>query len=544
MPASRAAAGRRMETLATGESLLFEGFRLDRRGLFRRDERGVFVLVAIGSRAFDVLRVLIAAHGDFVSKDEIMAAVWPRTVVEDNNLTVQISKLRRVLDDGRAEGSCIQTVAGRGYRFAAVVTQCSEDSGVSPTRVPVIGARLPPPLSMVVLPFTNLDNDLDREYFADGITDDLTTDLSRIAGSFVIARRTAFTYKGKAVDVKQIGRELGVRYALEGSVRRSGQQVRTNSQLIDTDTGANLWADRFDHDVCDLFTLQDEITSRIAFALNVELIAAEATRPTDRPDALDYILRGRAALSKPLSRDTYIEAIRLFEHALALDPRSIDAQSWLAQALAGRKHFQMTVSPAADLDRAEVLVRRALVASPRLPLAHLAKGVLLHARGDPEQAIPEYETVIASNRNWVNVLYALSTCKFLVGSIDEPIPLLERAIRLSPRDPFIANWYTMIGRVNLVQSRTDEAIRWLENALGANPRLPHLHASLASAYALKGETQRAAAELAEARRLSGDGRFASIARLKAAKYWGVPRVRALYEATLFAGLRKAGMPEG
>jgi len=229
-----------METLASGAIFLFEGFRLDRRGLFRLDERGVFVPVAIGSRALDLLRVLVAAGGDLVAKDEIMAAVWPGTVVEDNNLTVQISALRRILDRGRAEGSCIQTVAGRGYRFVMVVTWRAADSGVSPTKFPVIGTPLPPPLSIVVLPFTNLDKDVDREYFADGITDDLTTDLSRIAGSFVIARRTAFTYKDKTVGVKQIGRELGVRYALEGSVRRSGQQVRTNTQLIDTDTGANL----------------------------------------------------------------------------------------------------------------------------------------------------------------------------------------------------------------------------------------------------------------------------------------------------------------
>ena len=310
-----------METPTSGAIFLFEGFRLDRRGLFRLDERRVFVPVAIGSRALDVLRVLIAARDDLVAKNEIMAAVWPETVVEDNNLTVHIATLRRILDQERTEGSCIQTVSGRGYRFAAAVTERATDRGVSSTRVPVIGTRPPPPLSIVVLPFTNLDR-VGREYFADGITDDLTTDLSRIAGSFVIARRTAFTYKGKAVDVKQIGRELGVRYALEGSVRRSGQLVRTNTQLIDTGTGANLWADRFDHDVCDLFALQDEITSRIAFALNLELIAAEVAHPTDHPVALDYILRGRAALSKPLSRDTYAEAIRLFEHALALDPQS------------------------------------------------------------------------------------------------------------------------------------------------------------------------------------------------------------------------------
>jgi adenylate cyclase len=190
-----------------------------------------------------------------------------------------------------------------------------------------------------------------------------------------------------------------------------------------------------------------------------------------------------------------------------------------------------------------VLVERALVASPRLPLAHLAKGMLLHARGHPEHAIPEYQTVIASNRNWVNVLYTLGMCKLLVGSLEETTPLVEQAIRFSPRDPFIANWYMLIGTVHLLKSRTDEAIRWLEKALSANPELAFAHGHLAAAYALEGETHRAAAELADARGLSGDGRFASMTRLRAARYWGVPKIRALYETTYFAGLRLAGMPE-
>jgi TolB-like protein/Tfp pilus assembly protein PilF len=533
-----------MKMSASSEIFFFGEFRLDRAGggLFRRGADGVFVPVAVGSRALEILATLVERRGDIVPKEEIIGTGWPRTVVAEGNLFVQIAALRRILDAAQSGQSCIQTVIGRGYRFVAPVTRDAAEAGSG--RVAVTGGgRLPPRLSIVVLPFSNLSSDREQEYFADGITDDLTTDLSRIAGSFVIARSTAFTYKGKAVDVKRIGRELGVRYALEGSVRRSGQQVRTNTQLIDTDTGANLWADRFDHDVCDLFTLQDEITSRIAFALDLELIAAEVTRPADRPDALDFIPRGRAALSKPLSRDTYAEGIRLFEHALALDPQSVDAQSWLAHALAGRKHFQMTVSPAADLDRAELLVKRALVASPRRPLAHLAKGMLLHARGDPEQAIPEYETVIASNRNWVNVLYTLGMCKLLVGSLEETTPLVEQAIRFSPRDPFMANWYMLIGTVHLLQSRTDEAIRGLEKALSANPELAFAHGHLAAAYALKGDAEHAAAELAEARRLSGDGRFASMARLQAARHWGVPKIRALYETTYFAGLRIAGMPE-
>src|SRR6516225_445146 len=184
-----------------------------------------------------------------------------------------------------------------------------------PAFPPISQPAVAPRLSIVVLPFTNLSKDPEQQYFADGITEDLTTDLSRIAGMLVISRNTAFTYQGKRVDTKQIGRELCVRYVLEGSVRRSGDQVRVNAQLIDADTDAHLWADQFDGDMGDLFALQNEITSRIAITLDVELVTAEATRPNDHPDALNYIFQGRAALSKPRSRENLAEAISLFEHA-------------------------------------------------------------------------------------------------------------------------------------------------------------------------------------------------------------------------------------
>jgi TolB-like protein len=223
-----------MDGAASSAIFLFGDFRLDRRtgGLFRRDERGAVIPVAIGSRALDVLGVLVARAGDLVSKDEIMVGVWSGMVVEDSNLTVQISALRRVLDQGRAEGSCIQTVAGRGYRFVAAVTAALEKT-VAPA-VPSAAPRL----SIVVLPFANLSPDPEHQYFADGFTEDLTHDLSRIEGSFVISRNTAFTYRNKPVDTKEIGRELGVRYVLEGTVRRSGKQVRVNAQLIDAETDA------------------------------------------------------------------------------------------------------------------------------------------------------------------------------------------------------------------------------------------------------------------------------------------------------------------
>jgi TolB-like protein/class 3 adenylate cyclase/Flp pilus assembly protein TadD len=399
-----------------------------------------------------------------------------------------------------------------------------------------------PRLSIVVLPFSNLSNDPEQQYFADGVTEDLTTDLSQIADSFVISRNTAFTYRDKPVNAKQIGRELGVRYVLEGSVQRSSKQVRINAQLIDAETDAHLWAERFERDISDLFALQNEITGRIAATLNLELVGAEAARPTEHPDALDYILRGRAAYWKAPSRVSYAEAISLFERALALDPGSVEAQSWLATALVGRVVDGMTDTAAADMTRAEGLIRQALAASPRNLQAHYAKGQLLRTQRRCEEAIPEYEAAIAGNRNWPGAIANLGQCKAFTGSIEEWLPLLEEAIRLSPRDPFIGNRYAGMGIAYLLQSHTDEAIHWLEKARSANPELSFVHAFLASAYGLRGETEHAAAELAEARRLVGDNRFSSISRLSRG-YYGVPKVRALYEATYFAGLRKAGMPE-
>jgi adenylate cyclase len=413
----------------------------------------------------------------------------------------------------------------------------------TPLATPVSYSAGAPRLSIVVLPFTNMSSDPEQGYFADGITEDLTTDLSRIADMLVISRNSAFAYKDKPVNAKQIGRELNVRYVLEGSIRRSGNRVRANAQLIDAETDAHLWAERFDRDTDDLFALQDEVTSRIAIALNLELVGAEAARSADHPDALDFVLRGRALSSTPPTTENYAEAIRLYERALTLDPQSVEAQALLARTLTARAMDGLTNSAEADITRAERLVWQALAATPRSPLAHYAKGQVLRAQGRCEEAIPEYETALASNRNWVDALANIGRCKFLIGSIEEAIAAQEQAIRLSPRDPMICIWYLRIGQAHLLQSRIEEATLWFEKARSANPRLPFVRAFLASAYALKGGSERAAAELAEARRLSGGGRFLSIAHSKTVFDFGVPKVRALYEATFFAGLRKAGMPE-
>ena len=426
-----------------------------------------------------------------------------------------------------------------------LATAVATPMATAPAATSISQPFLTPRLSIVVLPFANLNNDPDQQYFADGITEDLTTDLSRLADMFVISRNTAFTYRNKPIDTRQIGRELGVRYALEGSVRRSGSQLRVSAQLIDAATDAHLWAERFDSDTGNLITLQNEITSRIAVALNIELTRREAARPTEHPDALDYILRGRAAYWKPNSREKWAETISLFEHALRLDPQSVEAQSWLANALAIQVANGYASSGTAEIQRAEELVGKALAASPRNWFAHYAKGTLRRiVQHRCDEAIPEYEIALALNPYWMNTLVGLGSCKLLTGSIEEVIPLSEQAIRLSPRDPYIGIPFFQIGQVHLLQSRTDEAIVWFERARSAFPGYPVPHAWLSSAYALKGETARATAVLGEARREGrGENSYLSIAHLRGVEDFGVPKVRALFEATYLAGLRKAGMPE-
>ncbi|HEV8679521.1 MAG TPA: adenylate/guanylate cyclase domain-containing protein [Stellaceae bacterium] len=402
-----------------------------------------------------------------------------------------------------------------------------------------------PRLSIVVLPFANLSNDPAQEYLADGITEDLTTDLSRIEDSFVIARNTAFTYKNKPVEVKEIGRQLGVRYVLEGSVRRLNTQVRINVQLVDAQSGAHLWAERFDRDGQDLLGLETEITGRIARSVRSRMVAEEAGRVTDHPDALDYIFRGRAALIKPVSLATSDEAIANFERALVLDPTATRAQIGLASALISRVLDEFSGVPETDLKHAEALLDRALAAAPNSAWVHYVRGQLSRARGRCDQAIPEYEAAIALDRNSAPSYGWLGWCKLLTGDVDRTIALEEQAIRLSPQDRSIGAWYGRIGMVHLLEGRAVEAIRWLDKArarYSEQNRAPiYINAWLAAAHALNDEGERARSELEEAWKR---GFHRTMAGFNGDPWYANPKVRALAEATYFVGLRKAGMPEG
>src|ERR1700736_4294981 len=443
-----------MQTLAPSDIFLFEGFRLDRcGGLSRRDDSGGFAPVAIGSRALDILGVLIERAGEVLSKDEIIAAVWPGTVVEDSNLTVQISALRRVLDRGRSEGSCIQTVAGRGYRFVASVTRVGSAS--PPIPFPVSGNRgggsgvedgrgasaallpLPDRPSIAVLPFSNLSGDPEQEYFADGMVEEIITVLSHIRWLLVLARNSSFTYKGQAIDVKQVGRELGVRYVLEGSVRKAGNRVRIAGQLIEAETGAHLWADRFDGSLEDVFDLQDKVASSVAGviepALRVAEIQRSANRRTNDLTAYDLYLRALATIF-PITKERIFEALGLLEQAIAIDRNHGPALSWAAIC-----HIQLVTSgwaeePKTTRRKASDLARQALQVAENDP-GILANAAFVLARfGEDIGAMTGLvDRALALNPSFARGWHWSAILRVWAGQHDLVIEHAETALRLSPR---------------------------------------------------------------------------------------------------------------
>ena len=403
-----------------------------------------------------------------------------------------------------------------------------------------------PRLSIVVLPFVNLSNDPDQEYFVDGITEDLTTDLSRIPQSFVIARNTAFSYKGKPIDVRQLDRELGVRYALEGSVRRVGDQVRVNVQLLDAESGVSLWADRFDTDRASLGEAQNEITGRLARMLNLQLVAAaarriERQRPAD-PDARDLVMRGWATYYRPKSLEATREARRFFGEALEIDPQSVDAMTGLALNLVHGLADGWTDSPQEDEVRAKQLLAVALERDANHPMARVAMGLLRRYQNRLSDAQAELEMAIGLDPNNADALRQLAITLLFLGEPEAAIPNLERAIRLNPRDPNLAAYYWPLGQCHLLLGQVDEAIAFLRKACASWPWEYFLYLNLAGALGLKGDLDEARAALADALRLKPE--VDSLAKYRARSPWfGNPRHWALREKTLNTGLRRAGLPE-
>jgi TolB-like protein len=529
--------------LAIADIFLFEEFRLDRKGdgLSRRNERGVFVPVPVGLRALDVLGVLVERSGDLVSKEEIMAAVWGRTVVENANLTVQISALRRILDEGRADGSCIQTVAARGYRFMPPVTRVE-----GPARVPTAGAASGSPrLALVVLPFTNLSDDPERGHFADGITDDLTTDLSWTPEFFVISRSTAFAYRGKSVEAKQMGRELGVDYAVEGSLRASGSHLHVNVQLIDAESGAHIWADRFEADGNDMMAVEGEITGRLLWDLRRNLFVAASFRATrdsrSDSDAKTIAMRGWSAFHRPRSAANMQEALQLWERALSIDPELTGAKIGIALGLVSNFWYGWSRSFDQDEARAEQLLLEVFAVDPSDITARIAMGILRRSQGRLDESKIELEAVPALYRN-VAGLRELGATLLYLGQPEAAIGPLERSIRISPYEANISFNYTYSGLCHLLLGRVDKAIENLRMARASNPRIYIEHLYLAAALGLSGDFDEARMALAEGIRLKPE--VNSLTAWQIYRPWETnPEYLALRTKTLDVGLHRAGFPK-
>ena len=427
-----------------------------------------------------------------------------------------------------------------GAGIVALVVDCGRRL-VFPRREPTCdrhlectsGAADAAHLSIVVLPFRNLSGDPSQDYFADGITENLTTDLSRIRNSFVIARNTAFTFKGKNIDTKEISKELGVRYVLEGSVQRDQNRVRVNAQLIDGETGAHLWADRFEESITDLFKLQDQVVARLANTLGYELVKAEAQRGTHstNPDAIDLTMRGWAALWQPPTKESTTSARDYFERALKIDPQNAEAMVGLAYARV-RASFYGWSTAAEDKPAAQMeLLTKATAINPGYAFAYYVKSVALWLAKEYPEALAAAETEVALDPNSAYGYAAIGRAEVLLGRCEQSIAHIKQAFALSPRDPFSGVWYAYLGLAEFCRGRLDAAIEQFKRAISSGYPTYFTYACLAGAEAAKGNDAEAKLALAEARRLNPQ------LTIK----WLLTETPT--PSIVIDGLRKAGLPE-
>jgi TolB-like protein/class 3 adenylate cyclase len=400
----------------------------------------------------------------------------------------------------------------------------------------------PPCLSIVVLPFANLGGDSGQDYFVDGVTESLTTDLSQMSGALVIGRNTAFNYKNKPLDLKQIGRELNVRYILEGSVQHSCNRMRVNVQLIDAESGNHLWADRFDKLVADLFDLQDEIVARLANALNAQLIIAEARRAerAPDPDSMDLYFRGMSWYNRGLTPDNLSEARALFERAVALDPKNVDAIIGVALISSTFVGTHTSDDRAARLTAAEALSIKALSIAPERAQGHVCLGMIRMYSNRAAQGIPELERALAIDRNLADAHALIGLAKCFLGRAQETEAHIQDALRLSPRDTSAYRWEAFSGIAKVFLGKDEEAAPQLRRAIEINRNLQPAHFYLAAALAGLGRLDEARSAVKEG--LSIDPTF-TIRRYRG----DAPSDNPVFLAgrqRIYEMMRKVGVPEG
>jgi TolB-like protein/Tfp pilus assembly protein PilF len=497
--------------------------------------------VSLGHRAVALLRVLVEQRGIPVSKDALMEAAWAGLTVEESNLAVQIAALRRVFGEEPGGENWIETLPRRGYRFVGpastrdqgAVTAASQAANF-PMATGFSYPTLPDRPSIAVLPFQNFSGDPEQEYFADGMADEIITALSRFPSLFVIARNSSFTYKGRAVDVKQVARELGVRYVFEGSVRKAGNRVRFTGQLIDATTGGHIWADRFDGALEDVFDLQDQVTARAVGAIEPRLQRAEIERagrkPTGSLDAYDYFLRGMASFHLH-NRGSLLEAARLFVRATELDPNYASPYGMASWCSGLSKNYGWMVDPESEIADAVRLARRAVALGKDDPtaLAYLAKEV--------DAGAAYIDRALVLNPNLAASWNASGWVRMYLGESANAIEHFKRAMRLSPLDPLTYLACGGMGFAHVFAGRYDEAISWATRALYEQPNWATALRLAAIANALSDRMVEARAAMARLREVDPPLRLGNLDRV-------APPVRRAEDRVRFIeGLRKAGLPE-
>jgi TolB-like protein len=515
---------------------------LDRRELTRGSEA-----IAIGPQVFDLLVYLVQNRERVVSKDGLLDAVWGGRIVSESTLTSHINAVRKAIGDSGEQQHLIRTVARKGFRFVGDVREkhssdhpSSSTAGTAPNETAAQALPLPDRPSIAVLPFVNLSGDPEQEYFADGVVEDIITALSRLRWLFVIARNSSFTYNGRAVDVKQVGRELGVRYVLEGSVRNAAHRVRITGQLIDATTGGHLWADRFEGALDDIFELQDRMTESVVGAIAPQLERAEIGRamrkPTERLDAYDYYLRGTASFHRG-TREAIDEALPLFFKAIELDPDYASAYGMAAWCHFWRKVNGWMTDPATEAAEGARLARRAVDLGKDDAVALTRGGHALgHFGGDLDGCIALLDRALVLNPNLAAAWFLGGFLRLWHGEPDDAIERFAHAMRLSPLDPEMYRMQAGTAMAHLLAGRFDDALSWAEKAFREMPVFVMVIATIAASHALAGRTDEAGRAMHHLRRLDP---ALSLANLE---NW-LPFHRPKDLATFADGLRKAGLPE-
>lgn len=520
---------------------LFEDYCLDaeRRELTRGSQA-----IAVGPKVFDLLLHLVRNRDQVVTRDDLLAAVWDGRIVSESTLTSHVNAVRKAIGDTGKEQRLIRTVSRKGMRFVGQVREqeptAQTVSARSPAEDPKPILSLPDSPSIAVLPFRNLSGDPAQDYFADGVVEDIITALSRIRWLFVIARNSSFAYKGRTVDEKQVGRELGVRYVVEGGVRQSDSRVRITGQLVDATTGTHLWAERFEGTLDDIFELQDQIATSIVGAIASQLERAEIERarrkPTGNLSAYDHYLRAMPHLHRG-TREAVDEALPLFHKAIALDPEFASAHAMAAWCHCWRKINGWMIDRPAEFADGIRLARLAVQLGKDDAVALTRAGhTLAHLAGDLDGAVALLDRALLLNPNLAAAWFLGGFLRAERGDPEAAIEFFTRAMRFSPLDPEMFRMQAGIAMAHMFAGRFDVALSWAEQSFRQLPSFVFVVLVIAACRGLSGQMEQARDAVEHLRRLDPDFR---LSRLEG---W-IPIRRPEHRATFTDGLRLAGLPE-